>query len=102
MKLTKLSTLGAMLLTALALTGCMGGDEEDAAAPRAAETGTTENMGDMNASAVSVTSPAADLRITLDRLLGEHALLAMLATQKGFSGDKDFKAIAVALDENSV
>ena len=51
---------------------------------------------------VSTTSPAADLRITLNRLLGEHAILAQFATQKGVKGDPDFKAIAAALDANSV
>ena len=50
----------------------------------------------------NVTQSAADLRVTLDRLLGEHAILAMMATQKGYDGDEDFKAIAAALDENSV
>jgi hypothetical protein len=57
---------------------------------------------DMGSGSAGVTSPAADLRVTLDRLLGEHALLAMFATQKGFSGDPDFEPIAAALDANSV
>ena len=48
------------------------------------------------------TMAASDLRVTLDRLLGEHAVLAMLATQKGYSGAADFEAIAAALDANSV
>ena len=48
------------------------------------------------------TMSAADLRLTLDRLLGEHAILAMLATQKGLNGDADFEAIAGALDQNGV
>ena len=46
-------------------------------------------------------SAAADLRVTLD-LLGEHALLAVAATQKGFDGAADFEAAAAALDANSV
>jgi phosphoglycolate phosphatase-like HAD superfamily hydrolase len=44
-------------------------------------------------------TPAADLRATLDRLLGEHAILA---TQKGYDGEPDFEAVAAALDENGV
>ena len=48
------------------------------------------------------TATASDLRVTLDRLFGEHAILAMLATQKGLAGDPDFEAIAGALDANSV
>ena len=49
-----------------------------------------------------VSSPAVDLRVSLDQLLGEHALLAMFATQKGYGGEKDFDAIAATLDENGV
>jgi len=45
---------------------------------------------------------AADLRITLDRLLGEHAVLAMNATNLGVTGSKAFPAAAKALDRNSV
>ena len=50
----------------------------------------------------SQASPAADLRVTLDRLLGEHAALAMNATNLGYSGSKSFPAAAKALDRNSV
>lgn len=45
---------------------------------------------------------AADTRVVLTRLLGEHALLAANATVKGLSGAPDFEASAEALDENSV
>ncbi len=45
---------------------------------------------------------AADLRVTLDRLLGEHAVLAMNATNLGVTGSKAFPAGAKALDRNSV
>ena len=47
-------------------------------------------------------SPAADLRVTLDRLLGEHAALAMNATNLGVRGSKSFPAAAKSLDRNSV
>ncbi|MDX6475501.1 MAG: hypothetical protein QOH95_1012 [Gaiellaceae bacterium] len=47
-------------------------------------------------------SKAADLRVTLDNLLGEHALLAIWATQAGYSGNKNFPALAAQLDKNSV
>ena len=45
---------------------------------------------------------AADLRVTLDNLLGEHALLAIWTTQAGYSGSKNFPALAAQLDKNSV
>ena len=50
----------------------------------------------------STTSPRANLEVTLDRLLGEHALLATWATQAGLNGDKNFPALAKQLDTNSV
>jgi hypothetical protein len=75
--------------------GCGGGDDEGAAAG-----GTTMTMGH-EMPAASSSSAAADTRVTLDRLLGEQAMLAMFATQKGLKGEDDFEAIAGALDANS-
>ena len=45
---------------------------------------------------------AGDLRVALDQLLGEHAILAMNATNLGVTGSKAFPAAAKALDANSV
>ena len=45
---------------------------------------------------------AADTRVVLTRLLGEHALLATNAAVQGLSAAPDFAASADALDENSV
>ena len=57
----------------------------------------------MHASPAAATrTTAADLRVTLDRLLGEHALLAIATTQRGLQGGKEFPALARALDRNSV
>jgi hypothetical protein len=50
----------------------------------------------------STSNQAADLRVALDNLLGEHAVLAMNATDAGYSGAKNFTAIAKQLDKNSV
>jgi hypothetical protein len=44
----------------------------------------------------------SDLRVTLDNLFGEHAVLAMNATNAGVTGAKSFPAAAKALDNNSV
>jgi hypothetical protein len=46
-------------------------------------------------------SDAVNLRIALDRLLSEHAFLAVIAMQKGVDGAADFGAIAGALGENT-
>ena len=46
---------------------------------------------------------AAELRVALDRLLGEHVILASAATGAALAGrDDEFKAAADALDANSV
>ena len=50
----------------------------------------------------STTGPKANLEVALDRLLGEHALLATWATQAGLLGGKNFPALAKQLDANSV
>jgi hypothetical protein len=57
--------------------------------------------GSMNINAKS-TLTASDLRVRLDNLFGEHAALAMNATNAGVTGSKSFPAAAKALDENSV
>ncbi len=103
----KLSAVFAVLAAAVIGVAACGGDSrdgEEAAAPptTAAPSAETGETGTGHAMDVSTESPAADLRVTLDRLLGEHTLLAIVATQKGFDGDEDFEAIAAALDRNSV
>ncbi len=55
-----------------------------------------------HAAAVAAGDKAEELRVTLDRLFGEHAKLAINATRKGYDGDKDFAAAAASLDRNSV
>ena len=104
--------LAMLAVAAVGIAACGSGDESGdkraGGTPSAKSSGGSGEMemdeGTSSAtdSAVSTTSPAADLRVTLDRLLGEHAMLAMFATQKGFSGAEDFKAIATELDRNSV
>jgi hypothetical protein len=46
-------------------------------------------------------TPAAELRSTLNRLLSQHASIAVLAMQKGIDGKPDFEAVAGALNENT-
>ena len=93
--------LFVVVAAALGLVACGGdGDDNASQSPAPAQTGTTEMSDGM--SDVKSASPAADLRVALDSLLGEHALLAIAATQKGLDGDKDFEAAAAALDANSV
>ena len=82
--------LAAALATAVVAGVAMGGGS-------AAPTSTGHMHG------VTAASPsAADLRVSLNRLLGEHALLAIQATQAGYSGQKNFPALGRSLDRNSV
>jgi hypothetical protein len=81
--LSILAAAGALVFSAFALAG--GGDQHV-----------------MHASTAKQVTSAADLRVTLDNLLGEHAVLAMNATNAGVSGSKSFPAAAKTLDRNSV
>ncbi len=56
----------------------------------------------MSHSSGTASSKAVQLRVTLNELLGEHAILAIQATQRGLVGGKDFPAVAKQLDANSV
>jgi hypothetical protein len=49
----------------------------------------------------STTSAAGNLRIAVEQLLGEHAMLAVVAMQKGIDGKADFNAAAGALLANA-
>ena len=68
----------------------------------------TDQMSSMHGMAGHTMSPtktattAADLRVALDQLFGQHAVLAMNATNAGVTGAKSFPATARALDSNSV
>ncbi|UKS27262.1 copper amine oxidase N-terminal domain-containing protein [Paenibacillus sp. HWE-109] len=53
-----------------------------------------------SAHSITVKSGAADLRVTLESLLGEHAELAVIAMQKGIDGAADFNDVAAALIAN--
>ncbi len=63
--------------------------------------GMNMNMN-MTHSTGAASSKAVALRVALNELLGEHAILAIQATQRGLVGGKDFAAVAKQLDANSV
>ena len=50
----------------------------------------------MTHSNAAASPKAVQLRIALNQLLGEHAILAIQATQRGLVGGKDFNAVAKA------
>lgn len=93
------ATLAAIMLAALLALGLAAcGDDDDDADANGAET--TEMEMDHGA-APTTESPAADLRVTVNRLLGEHAVLAMNAMQSGHDGADDFDQAAAAVFANS-
>lgn len=87
--------LAAVVVAALAAFAAVSYAGDDSTA------GADHRMHSQSAS-VGVGGKAADLRVKLDRLLGEHAVLAITATRKGFDGDADFNRAAATLDRNSV
>jgi hypothetical protein len=91
---TLLALLAVSACASFGLVAC-GGDDDDSASQMPAPAQTAGSKPD-------TMTPAADLRVALDTLLGEHALLAVAATQKGLDGAEDFEAAAAALDANSV
>ena len=93
MRKSRIASLFALVaVAAIAVTAAFAGTSRDSkqAAPVHAH-------GSMATSA-----KAADLRVALNRLLGEHASLAIQTTQAGYSGQKTYPALAGALDRNSV
>jgi hypothetical protein len=88
-KLTVVAAFAAM--TALIVAGlAIGGGSNSSTMPM--------HMNHMAASRAS----AGDLRALLGKQLGQHAVLAMNATNAGVTGSKAFPAAAQALDQNSV
>ena len=86
-----------MALAAVAVSGLLV-----AGALAATSNGSADH--DMSGMTMTKAAPmtAADLRVALDNLFGEHAVLAMNATNAGVTGSKSFPAAAKALDNNSV
>ena len=81
------AAVAALCIASVLVTGALASSE-----PKMSES--------MHMTSKAVT--AADLRVTLDNLFGEHAVLAMNATNAGVTGSKSFPAAAKALDNNSV
>jgi hypothetical protein len=100
---------------ALVAAGCGSNDSKSSAKQDTSKKSDTSMQSDTSttdttdASMSSTSSPAgkyasskaADTRITLDRLLAEHALLADVALQKVVDGSKDTANVVKALDANT-
>ena len=97
MRRTTVITLGTAAVAALTIgvIAAMAGNGSTSAS------GSTHAGHSMQATAATPLT-ASDLRSTLGRLLGEHAVLAMNATNLGVTGSTAFPEAAKALDRNSV
>lgn len=91
------TTLALLAILALAVAAAASGALRTSSSHRDGM-----QMQQMQMSTSHSTVTAEELRVTLDNLLGEHALLAIWATQAGYSGSKSFPALAAQLDKNSV
>ena len=94
MRFTRIITaaLAALAVSGLLVAGALAASSRERRRPP------DERHDDDDRSAMT----AADLRVTLDNLFGEHAVLAMNATNAGITGSKSFPAAAKTLDNNSV
>jgi hypothetical protein len=96
-----LAVTGSALLIA---AGC-GSDNSSSSDSKDSKTTSTMSKSDsadsMKTSDTSISSPGVDLRVTLDRLLGEHAALALVALNKTIAGEKDAQATVDALGANT-
>jgi hypothetical protein len=90
-----ISILGATAVAAVLAFAAMGGTSS----PTSGAAPDHSMHAPMKA---KTTVTASDLRALLGKQFGEHAALAMNATNAGYSSSKSFTSIAAALDKNSV
>lgn len=86
---TSIALLSVLALAVAAVAS--GALNRPAADGRGAMAGMSMTMSHSSGAAAS---KAVQLRIMLNELLGEHAILAIQATQRGLVGGKDFPAVA--------
>ena len=92
------SAVAALVVTGLLVAGALAASSNGSSEQATASPAMTSHAGMSHATAMT----AAELRTALDNLFGEHAVLAMNATNAGITGSKSFPAAAKSLDDNSV
>src|SRR5215510_13504465 len=87
--------IGSSVLAAVAVTGCSGMRSQDSMQSHSMHGSMTDNK--------QAATSAADLRVGLNSLLGEHVLIAAVATSHALGGrDPAFKGAVGGLDANSI
>jgi len=103
-----LGVVATLALTAAIAAGC-GGSDSTTTATTTPAAGTTATMPATTMEGMTTTSAAGkpgfndavDLRVALNRLLGEHMLIAVDATQTALLGGKSFDAKGAELQANT-
>ena len=100
------AALAAVLGSAALIAAGCGDDGDSGSSSSSGSDDTTSESADdgdsMEAASDSpISSPGTDLRVTLDRLLAEHASLAWLALTKTIAGEKDAAAVVTQLQGNT-
>ncbi len=98
----------AAVLSSAALIAAGCGDDGESGSSSSGSGDTTSESSDSDdessaetTSASPISSPGVDLRVTLDRLLAEHAALALVALNKTIAGEADAGATVSALGANT-
>jgi len=87
--------IGGSVLAAVAVTGCSGMRSQDSMQSHSMHGSMMDNK--------QAATSAADLRVGLNSLLGEHVLIAAVATSHALGGrDPAFKGAVGGLDANSI
>jgi hypothetical protein len=93
------SVMAGLLVTAIVAIAALAGTRSSSSPSRSM---TGMHMHGMTAHTGKTALTKSDLRALLGRQFGAHAILAMNATDAGYSGSPAFAAIAKELDANSV
>ena len=87
------TSLVLLSILALAVVAAAPGALRHSPSPGSPSSMAGMRMSMTHSSSAVASSKAVQLRLTLDQLLGEHAILAIQATQRGYAGGADFNAV---------
>jgi leucyl aminopeptidase (aminopeptidase T) len=99
-RLTALAVLATLVLAACSTADQSSSGDDATTTPPATEESSPEAT-ETDDETAGEELPAAELRITLERQLGQHALLAIEAMREGVKGTDEFEAAAAALAQNT-
>ncbi|MCW2928879.1 MAG: hypothetical protein JWM86_2847 [Thermoleophilia bacterium] len=100
------AAVAVLALASVTAVGCgdddsKSDDSKSTSKSSGSETSGSDDDAKMEKTGSVISSPGVDLRVTLDRLLAEHASLAWLALTKTIAGEPDAQATVTALGANT-